>query len=295
MDQWLAQIYGTGGAEDIEKTAQHHLLQKLAAEEGIDLSGLSEEDIANLAAEVLGSGEEEETNDGAVQSNVDAYENAAQDQLLAKEAQAKFEEADFLGRVMAHAFTQEMDKIASTKEKTAAKKPVPKGMKGKPFAKKASAFDKLAEMRAGEMLNAVGIDPSTGSAMEGEQSSAPPQGPQQVSGQQGAGMPPGAQRPQARPGQAQQGQPSSIARAQGPQAQGPQGPQQGQPGADLAAQQQGGPQNEEFENAINYRALEMLASLGYDPEEIMQALSQGAGQGGGQGAAGAQQQQGRVS
>lgn len=100
MDEWLAQIYGTGASdEDIEKVASLSLLEKLAEENDIDLSEFTPEEIEAIAEEVL-AGEAEDDEDE-----------------LAKEAAAKFEEADFLGRVMAHAYTQELEKIAGVKER----------------------------------------------------------------------------------------------------------------------------------------------------------------------------------
>jgi len=225
MDQWLAQIYGTnGGGEDLEKTAQNMLLQKLAEEEGVDLSGLDEEQLQALAAEVLG--------DDQAQGEPTPEEIAAyQEQEMAKEAQAKFEEADFLGRVMAHSYTQELEKIATVRESlgraaekvehvgrkvtdtigrggAAAGKGIGRAAKwtaghvasgakatgrhlmkhrGKyglgagaaglaagaeatrrHFKKEASAFEKLAEMRAAEILQANGVDPSTGAPAEAQ-------------------------------------------------------------------------------------------------------------------------------
>jgi len=181
MDPWLAQVYGTNGgaAEDLEKIAQAEMAQQLAAQEGIDLSQLSPEQIASLGQEVLGQegapqqgGEGEITEETFAQAQ-EILANPAQfdpelvqqaqaviqhvEQLQAQggegqvpgqagqgqpfqgdpsqggqelqgqgqpgqaemakiaEAQAKFEEADFLGRVMAHSFNQESEKIASAK------------------------------------------------------------------------------------------------------------------------------------------------------------------------------------
>ena len=104
MDPWLADVYGTGGADDLEKTAQMHILSKLAEEEGVDLSGLDDEQLGELYAQVADGDEGQE--------EVYVEPEPQSEEFLAKEAQAKFEEADFLGRVMAHSFTQEMDKIA---------------------------------------------------------------------------------------------------------------------------------------------------------------------------------------
>jgi hypothetical protein len=128
MNSWLAQVYGTGGAQeqDFEKTAQSMLLQKLAAEEGLSLEGLTPEQIDALAADVLsdqqGEGQQVEGQEGQEEgmiaqagegaSEEDVDEEAGGEEDLTKEAAQKFEEADFLGRVMAHAYTQELEKIA---------------------------------------------------------------------------------------------------------------------------------------------------------------------------------------
>jgi hypothetical protein len=339
MDQWLAQIYGTGGAEDIEKTAQHHLLQKLAEEEGLDLSGLSEDDLNALASEVLGDEDQGQEEGQEEVQEVEAapeeapYEEAAQEVLIAKEAEAKFEEADFLGRVMAHAYTQELSKIAAAQEKTAGRfgaavdtargavrgalskvkskaqsagghvkahtssgssSKVRKGMDyvgkrrgrfaagagvaaGYGMGKEASAFNKLAEMQAMEMLNAAGIDPSAGQ----QEQAQPQQAAQQNPAQQ--------QRPPFQQGQrpAQQ----QVAQRPAVQPQRPaQQPQQAQQPGQLGqgGQQQADPaqfaQSEQFQDMVNNRALEIISELGIDPEQVIQLLSQQQqGQGGQQG------------
>lgn len=185
MDAWLAQAYGTNGAaaEDIEKIAQAEMAQQLAQQEGYDLSGLTEEQIAELGQEVLGgqegAGQGQLQQPGAPQQQMQPGQQPGQEQggeidpsqltdehvqqaqeilqlassgqqidpaavqeaqaimqvveqmqaqqggqpqqpqqnQMAKvaEAQAKFEEADYLGRVMAHAFNQEVEKIAAGK------------------------------------------------------------------------------------------------------------------------------------------------------------------------------------
>jgi len=96
MDEFLANYYGTGGgngqtsdADALEKMAQLTLLTKQAEEEGVDISDLSEEELDELAEELYGEGGD----------------------VLEKEAQTKFEESDFLGRVMAHSMWQELDSI----------------------------------------------------------------------------------------------------------------------------------------------------------------------------------------
>lgn len=308
MNPWLASIYGTDGADDLEKTAQSHLLQKLAAENDLDLSQLSPEDLQQLLAEVMS-----EQGDPAAQQHMQAaqagqqpgvpaqqapqgqvpgqqrpaqhpamaqaFAPSAQPQVpqgmpqgamqqaagggdmasLQKEAQAKFEEADLLGRVMAHAYTQELEKIAMTK--TAGKMDALKGAAGKAsnfaksnkkaigaaaggaaagfaagrMSKKASAgpaFLKLAEMHAAEILSSAGFDPATGTDTYAQQ-----QAPEQ------------AQAPV-------EGQPQQAVGQEGQQEQ----------GADFAQQ-------------LDQTALDMLANAGYDVNEILARLQMAQGQG----------------
>lgn len=102
MDEFLADLYGTNTPQeaDFEKVAHLDFLEKVADEEGIDLDDLSDEDLeelAEIAAEALDEDDE--------------YEGEEYEEDFEKEAEAKVEEADFLGRVMAHSFNQEMDNI----------------------------------------------------------------------------------------------------------------------------------------------------------------------------------------
>lgn len=120
MDEWLSQVYGTGQSSDIEKTAQHMMLSKLAEEEGIDLSGLSDDELDALAQAVV-------SDDGAAgQDHIEAAGGGGGDEEL----QAKFAEADFLGRVMAHAYTQELQKIAQEEGAMPAAAPAEEKCKG---------------------------------------------------------------------------------------------------------------------------------------------------------------------
>lgn len=226
MNSWLAQVYGTGGnagGDDLEKVAQTMLLEKMAQAEGVDISGLAPEQLDALAAEVLegeGGGEPAAVAAGGGAPVKAAGEPASEtgegepeeNEELMKEAQAKFEEADFLGRVMAHSYTQELDKIAASKaaapSKTktagvgaalgrlregagaAASAAKSHGGKALDFAakhkkeigigagaaaaggaagyaagrsKEASVFvEKLAQIKAAEILTENGIDPATG-------------------------------------------------------------------------------------------------------------------------------------
>lgn len=152
MNEWLAEAYGTNGAgreSDIEKTAQALMLNKLGEQEGIDLSGLDEQQLALLAQEVSqqmamqqqggqpqpgmsgpgmppaggmppmgapppqaaapmtppGAGPSPQTPQGG-----GGGEGGFSEEQI-KVAQAKMAEADFIGRMMAHALHQELNII----------------------------------------------------------------------------------------------------------------------------------------------------------------------------------------
>jgi hypothetical protein len=324
QNDWLSNYFGDDVAEDLEKTAQAHLLVKLAEQAGLDINQLSEEELMQLVAELQMNldpsqqqggqpgGQPGMTPGGApglqpgqpgfdmnptqpggqsmpgrpmggVPNPMLAQQRPQQPQgqapqqaqpqassagglspEMAKEAQAKFEEADALGRVMAHAYVEELDKIASVREteKTAGSYPrggagrladrashaagsaankakevagkardFAKGNKkaigagaaaaGAGFAagrmsKKASvAFEKLANDRAIEILQTLGIDPNTG---------------QQVQ-------------------------------------------------QDMVPEQQGQP---DFGQALDQRALQLLSDAGYDPNAVATAYDQQVGAGGGE-------------
>ena len=138
MDQYLAQIYGTasGASEDLEKTAQAQMLHKLAEDEGIDLSGLTDEQMDALAQQVISD------QDGVPGEQATAEEGVSAEE----EAQAKFAEADFLGRVMAHAYTQELQKIAEeeTKKEEEKEKKMPPFMAAKKEEEEKTASGPIA-------------------------------------------------------------------------------------------------------------------------------------------------------
>ncbi len=151
MNSFLAQAYGTNGSgqdSDIEKTAQALMLNKLAEQEGIDLSGLDEQQLSMLAQEVsqqlavaqAGGAQQPGAEMGGGMPGggmpmppppmqpppgqgppppmpaaaggqapppgpQNPGEQFSEEQV--KVAQAKMAEADFLGRLMAHAMHQE--------------------------------------------------------------------------------------------------------------------------------------------------------------------------------------------
>jgi hypothetical protein len=140
MNEYLAQLYGTPGApteEDQEKVAQAELFAKLAADNNIDLNNLTDDQIGDLWEGTFGK---EAMGDKAEEATADEYadkveekekkkneatekamaeeqkEGAAHEFLEKKAAQDKLAEADYLGRVMAHSYVQELQKIAAAEE-----------------------------------------------------------------------------------------------------------------------------------------------------------------------------------
>jgi hypothetical protein len=184
MDKTLAEFYGTNAdvEVDAEKLAAAEAAEVLAGEKGVNLEDgeMTEEDLEAVAEEVLkGEGGETPTEETEVKEPEAA-------------AQEKFAEADYMGRVMAHAFvaeSKEIEKEATAKAKTASKagkvadhlKKVkksaampPQFMKGKEEKgkegkeekeekkeKKSSAFEQLVNTRIAEILQANDIDPTT--------------------------------------------------------------------------------------------------------------------------------------
>lgn len=343
MNPWLASIYGTDGADDLEKTAQAHLLQKLAADSNIDISQFSPEELEQLVQELAAEGYnvgdmmQQQAPQQPMQPGMNPQMGGMQPpgmppqqgrpqtlapanqqpqmpqgmnpqmmqqqpqqsgmEAMQKEAQAKFEEADLLGRVMAHSYTDELEKIAnhhktagrfeSAKESIkgavhsarnsashaagragskASSKITELGMKARHhkgaiaagaggaaagfaagrMSKKASAFEKLAEEHAAEILSQTGYDPSTGQDLYGQQmlqNSMPQQG--------------------------QQPQPQAQPQVQQPQ----QMYQQPQQGAGMEQPQV--EQGDQFTEALDSRALELLAENGYDVNEILARIQLG--------------------
>jgi len=119
MDPQLAAIYGTNADEsDVEKLAAAQLAEDLADDEDVDPAELSDEQAEQLAKKVLeAQGAEEEGDEDADDDDED------EEVEKTSEAQEKLAEADYLGRVMAHSYVQELRKIASVEEqeKTAGK------------------------------------------------------------------------------------------------------------------------------------------------------------------------------
>ena len=123
INEWLADYYGTDGMSkeaSAEDTELWHLFKHAAAEDGIDVDQLSDDDVDALAAHYLN--EEAAEGEGELPPNwdegdVDNYNNLDDTE---KTAFVQFKEAEFLGQVMAHSMFSEMDKVArfeKTKER----------------------------------------------------------------------------------------------------------------------------------------------------------------------------------
>jgi len=128
MDQFLAEYYGTGNAAQatddndgskVAEAAQFELFAKVAAAEGIDLNQLSDEQVEKLYSDTFSkeAGENPFAKKEDGEGDDDDKKEKAKDEHEEKKASAeKVAEADFLGRVMAHSYVQELNKIAASKE-----------------------------------------------------------------------------------------------------------------------------------------------------------------------------------
>jgi len=116
MNQELARIYGNAPTEDVEKQASANMAEGLAGEGSVDTNGLTEEQIEELAQGVLTG--QDVTEKVAGTDTGDTGEAADAGEALTGEEQEKIAEADYLGRIMAHAFVAEQREIF---EKTAGK------------------------------------------------------------------------------------------------------------------------------------------------------------------------------
>jgi hypothetical protein len=143
MNEILAQAYGTReklASAQMEKSAEAALLDelvKVAEAEGVDLNQLDDNDIAEILA-------------GAMQAaGQETEKTASADEELSDADQAKLQEADFLGRVMAHAMFDEMASIQDGgAEKTAS-------AEEQEFLQ---AFEAMSVYKANEILAALGVE-----------------------------------------------------------------------------------------------------------------------------------------
>ena len=104
MDPTLAEIYGTNqpSEADIEKLAAAELAEELSENEEANIDGMSDDDVEALAAQVLAAESDEEEQEEGETDEVD------------QESMEKISEADYLGRVMAHSYVNELRSIEKT-------------------------------------------------------------------------------------------------------------------------------------------------------------------------------------
>ncbi|CAB4131645.1 hypothetical protein UFOVP276_59 [uncultured Caudovirales phage] len=120
MDAQLSQIYGTGNnAEDDQvKLAAAELLVKLAEENNVDLNQFSDAEVAQMINELhktaefppVAEGEKKEEKKESKETP-ESKDSSESSESAEKAAEEKVAEADFLGRVMAHSFNQELTEI----------------------------------------------------------------------------------------------------------------------------------------------------------------------------------------
>ena len=110
MDAQLAQIYGTGQSveDDQVKLAAAELLVKLAEDNGVDLNQFSDADVAQMVSELQKTAEFPPKESKETAESKESKESSESGEKAAEE---KVAEADFLGRVMAHSFNQELGEI----------------------------------------------------------------------------------------------------------------------------------------------------------------------------------------
>ena len=127
MNQFLAEMYGTRetiGAptqsDDTEKLAEAQLLDEALRSEGIDVDTLSPDAILKVAQSLFPDGalvkaaaeeSHEEHEEGETAAEEKKEEAAKDKEGEGETAEEKTAQADFLGRVMAHAFVQEQAEI----------------------------------------------------------------------------------------------------------------------------------------------------------------------------------------
>lgn len=91
MDPKLAEIYGTNEVSeyDVEKLAAAELAEELSESDDANIDGMTEDDVEALAAQVL-------------------TEEQGEEYVEDDDSLEKISEADYLGRVMAHSYVQEL-------------------------------------------------------------------------------------------------------------------------------------------------------------------------------------------
>ena len=132
MDAFLAEYYGTNKTasapqEDLEKQATVDLFIKLAAEQNIDLGKMPDAQVQQLyngfveklaSAPAATKTAEEEKEEHEKEEHKKKLEEAKKEHEEKHAMSKKADEADAMGRIMAHAYVQELRKIAAAGEAT---------------------------------------------------------------------------------------------------------------------------------------------------------------------------------
>jgi hypothetical protein len=137
MDTFLANYFGTNqGApeqttetDELEKMAQLVMLDKIAEDQGVDLSGLSDEEYLQLAG----------------QEKVASEQGGEYLTEHEKIAAAKFEEATYLGKVVAHSMWNELEAIQKEAKKVELTGPTGTLAAGLPGGKREEAIGRLSD------------------------------------------------------------------------------------------------------------------------------------------------------
>lgn len=140
--------------EEAEKLAEVELFTKLAAENGIDLDQLSQDQVNDLWYAFKTAGDEEpEKKEEKEDDKDDKKEKAKAEFAEKKEASMKIAESDELGRLMARSFMDEVQKLASGQAPTQ-----PKVASAPTPVTSAPAIDQLAAEMACEKAASAGYD-----------------------------------------------------------------------------------------------------------------------------------------
>lgn len=141
--------------EEAEKLAEVELFTKLAADNGIDLDQLSQDQVNDLwyAFKTAGDEEPEKKEEKEEKKDDDKKEKAKAEFAEKKEASMKIAESDELGRLMARSFMDEVQKLASGQAPTQ-----PKVASAPTPVTSAPAIDQLAAEMACEKAASAGYD-----------------------------------------------------------------------------------------------------------------------------------------
>lgn len=193
MNSFLAQLYGTsenlntlsGADSSVEKLAEAQVMEEVLANQGVDINKLDGETLLKVASELFGTdsalakvaeGEEteeekkeekkeevaEEKKEGETETEEEKEEEEEED--AEKKAADELAQADYLGRVAAHAFMDEQAKLvkqAQFEQAVAAKgeialQKIAALQTQTDEQELAGIIEKLAEERAIEMLKQAG-------------------------------------------------------------------------------------------------------------------------------------------